>query len=632
MTFLYLLVCWVVLNGPFVLDDKPNLNGLEDVHNWKDIWYYSLSGSASLTGRPLSYLSFALQAGSWPENPFPFKLLNLTIHLCNGLLCYISCYLVATHWRFAQKKCFLFAGVCAALWIFLPLHASTVFYVVQRMTLLAGFFTWLGILSFLLGVSLDVREGGARGRWVATIGIMVAYIFGILSKQNAVLVGVFIILVYCMIIRPGFRGDRRWWDYWVLIFGLVPIFMTVVYLGWGGRYLNSYNSRDYTLTQRVYSEWRILWEYLSKILAPSSSRINLMNDDFVASKDILNPITTLLSGLAWGSVIVFSWLARKYYPFLLFGTLWFLGGHLLESSFVGLELYFEHRNYMPSVGVIISIVWGSFTFWDKTNASDKKIRAKAGKYLITVFSSAYFLWSLAVLAAEAISWKDTRSFVSAGINERPESLRANQQLAGYVSTMGDYDKTASLLLRIEEKWPGYPATYASLLNLYCIDENVFKPSSQDVIERFKHGKFEYGVSPTLYAIYKLKSSGGCRHVTWGEYRFWLNAIMSNPNRPRYGLNDNLFRLKIFSYVEEGNISKANEMLADRDEKKMSISLLILKMETLYLGRQYKEVLSLIERVEHRYQEKRKLWTVNQHIFFDMKNRIKNEALRDEQDR
>jgi len=632
MVLLYLVVCWKGLSGPFVLDDKPNLSGLEHIENWKDIWFYSVSGKMSLVGRPLSYLSFALQADSWPKNSYPFKLLNLLIHICNGFFCYISFYLISTWWRFSQAKSLLFAGVCAVLWLFLPLHSSTVFYVVQRMTLLAGLFTWLGILSFLFGVSLDSTVGSGKGRWIATIGIMIAYIFGILSKQNAVLVGVFLILIYCMIIRPGLKDNQRWWDYWVLIFGLMPILVTALYLGWEGRYLNSYNFRDFTPAQRVYSEWRILWEYMSKIIAPTSSRINLMNDDFVASADIFNPITTLFSGLAWVGVIVISWFTRKRYPFLLFGVSWFLGGHLLESSLIGLELNFEHRNYIPSAGIVISIVWVSFIFWDRMDASDSKIGVKAGKSLIIGFSIGYFLWSLIVLSEEVMAWKDTKAFALAAINDRPDSLRANQQLASYVSSVGNYEKTVSLLLGIEEKWPGNPATYASLINLNCLDENTFRPSNKDLIARFETGGFELGVSAALYEIYKLKSSGRCGHVTWSEYRSWLNAAMSNPNRPPYGVNDNLFRMKIFSYVEEGNISKANTIFAYRNEKKMSISLLILKMETLYLGHQYEEVLSLIERAELRYQEKRKLWKVNQHIFLDMKNRIKSEALRDEQDR
>lgn len=38
-----------------------------------------------------------------------------------------------------------------------------------------------------------------------------------------------------------------------------------------------------------------------------------------------------------------------------FGPVFFLAAHLVESSVIALELYFEHRNYLPSVGIFISL-------------------------------------------------------------------------------------------------------------------------------------------------------------------------------------------------------------------------------------------------------------------------------------
>jgi len=40
-----------------------------------------------------------------------------------------------------------------------------------------------------------------------------------------------------------------------------------------------------------------------------------------------------------------------------FAVLWYLVGHALESSLLGLELVFEHRNYLPSFGILFAAAY-----------------------------------------------------------------------------------------------------------------------------------------------------------------------------------------------------------------------------------------------------------------------------------
>src|SRR5690348_17200816 len=100
-----LVVCcalyWPSLHGPFLFDDFPNLSALtsiDHVGSWRDLGIY-LSQPRGFPGRPLSMLSFLLQKASWPDHPFPFKLVNLGIHLLCGLLVYRLTTLLARHYR-----------------------------------------------------------------------------------------------------------------------------------------------------------------------------------------------------------------------------------------------------------------------------------------------------------------------------------------------------------------------------------------------------------------------------------------------------------------------------------------------------------------------------------------------------
>ncbi len=105
--FFLCLILWVSigifgsnLEGSFILDDWPNLNALpkiESAKSWKGIIEFlanNRSGGNNLS-RPISLLSFALQADDWPQNPLAFKAVNLVLHLLNGLLIFqLSLYLL----------------------------------------------------------------------------------------------------------------------------------------------------------------------------------------------------------------------------------------------------------------------------------------------------------------------------------------------------------------------------------------------------------------------------------------------------------------------------------------------------------------------------------------------------------
>ena len=42
---------------------------------------------------------------------------------------------------------------------------------------------------------------------------------------------------------------------------------------------------------------------------------------------------------------------------LSFALAWFLAGHVLESTFVPLELVHEHRNYLPQYSILFGITY-----------------------------------------------------------------------------------------------------------------------------------------------------------------------------------------------------------------------------------------------------------------------------------
>ncbi len=55
-------------------------------------------------------------------------------------------------------------------------------------------------------------------------------------------------------------------------------------------------------------------------------------------------------------LILTALVRRKKWPLFAFAVLWFFAGHALESTFLPLEYFFEHRNYLPLLGPIFALV------------------------------------------------------------------------------------------------------------------------------------------------------------------------------------------------------------------------------------------------------------------------------------
>jgi tetratricopeptide (TPR) repeat protein len=121
------------------------------------------------------------------------------------------------------------------------------------------------------------------------------------------------------------------------------------------RLLSAYRYRDFTLSQRVLTQFRVVIFYLGLLLWPRPSNLNL-DHDFALSYSLTNPMTTLISLMMIISLICLAILIAKREPLLSFGIFWFFGNLIIESSVIGLELVFEHRNYLPSMFLILAIV------------------------------------------------------------------------------------------------------------------------------------------------------------------------------------------------------------------------------------------------------------------------------------
>ena len=98
----------------------------------------------------------------------------------------------------------------------------------------------------------------------------------------------------------------------------------------------------------------------------------------------------------------------------------FFSGHILESTIIPLELIFEHRNYLPSFGIIIALV---FTI-------ERLLKNIKLNKIIIVLGIAWFSLATYTTYIRAEQWKDPLTLAMAHVEYHPNSVRAHSSLGG----------------------------------------------------------------------------------------------------------------------------------------------------------------------------------------------------------
>lgn len=408
-------VYWPGLAGGFVFDDYSSIVNNASLRlfdgSLASLADASLGGLSSPWGRPLSLASFALTYYLTNGDPYYFKLTNLFIHLVNGLLVYVLVKQVWPHLTAGKHYARWAALWVAAVWLLHPINLTPVLFVVQRMTSLASFFTLAAICLYLFG-----RQHTGWKRWSAIgISLLLLWPAGMLSKETALVLPLLLLLCEWQVLRSfgGFPKKHRW----LVIGGCLLLVAGALAVSWP-LIVSTYLIRDFTLIERLMTEARVLWLYVVQIGAPHPDLYALHHDDVVISKGLLAPAHTVFAILGWiflGAIAITQRLVR---PWLTFAILWFLIGHLLESTFLGLEIAYEHRNYIPSIGLIFGIAALVFS----SNAKKSQVPRFA-------FAAGFLILCGAVTGMRAMQWGDEYIRTQIESNAHPNSARTHSEAA-----------------------------------------------------------------------------------------------------------------------------------------------------------------------------------------------------------
>lgn len=362
MVMLLLVLVTVYSNtfqAPFVFDDLENIVQKTSVQ-MTSITHRSLL-RATFDGanarRWLPNLSYGVNYYFGGSEVWGYHLLNLVVHLLAAMVLYGLFFTTLTLPRlgFSPRRAAEIALISALVWGVHPLQTNAVTYIVQRMTSMAALFSLASLWFYVRG---RLHCHGAGRRYFFWAASFVCGVLALVSKENSAILPLVIVGYEYYFLKDKAR--------WVLsrqrmaLLGLTSASFLVAgwfYVGRAGlqSVLHGYAARDFTLIERLMTQARIIFHYLSLIALPLPSRMNF-NYDYVISRSLLSPPLTLvaiigIAVLVWLTIFLF-----RRQRLLSFGLFWFLVNLLVESTVIPLELIFEHRLYLPSTMLIMAVV------------------------------------------------------------------------------------------------------------------------------------------------------------------------------------------------------------------------------------------------------------------------------------
>lgn len=445
--------------GPFLLDDYANIlnNKALDIErpDWQAVQAAAWSGHAGPLQRPVAMASFALDmAIAGGPDAVWFKGTNILLHLATGLLLFFLARALARQYAAVTAPGAAAGAVSpdraallvAGLWLIHPLHVSTVLYVVQRMTILAALFAVAAMLCYVGGRRWLVAGRTWRGLALAAGGTIAFGILSIYSKENGALLVVMLLAVEAAFFRFDFGPRAPAWVRPLAAAGLaLPSLAILGYLGLSAAASAGHDPQaGFVWWERLLTQARVLFFYLSEIVYPDPFRMSLYHyGAFPPSEGWWQPATALPAALTWlvAMGLAVYGLVRRRWVLPAFGLLWFLAGHLLESTVLSLELVFEHRNYLPAFGILFAAGLGV-----------DRLSAGLARPAVTVLVMAALVAGGANLLAYRVeSWSGLSRFLVSELSSHPESPRVWGVLAYSLAKRGRfheairfYEKAAEL--------------------------------------------------------------------------------------------------------------------------------------------------------------------------------------------
>lgn len=306
--------------------------------------------------RPVVYLSLMLNYQLNGLNVVGYHLFNIAVHITNSIFFYLlllwtlNSPALGSKYREKARKMALFAALLFGVH---PIQTESVTYIITRTELLATLF-YLG--AFLLFI-----KGASSNKPAYYFGAIISSLFSMGSKEWAVTLPALLMAYDFLFLADGkIRVVATRWLFYVgialtCLFAVrhVDLFASAdmgAGIGFNVASTSGITARTYWLTSL-----NVIWTYIRLLFLPINQNLDY---DYAIAKTLFE-FPTLVSFFGHLAVVGAAfWLyMKKGWTLMPFGVAWFyIGLSPVQSIVPIIDVIFEHRVYMPSIGFFIVFV------------------------------------------------------------------------------------------------------------------------------------------------------------------------------------------------------------------------------------------------------------------------------------
>lgn len=355
---------------PFVFDDKISIIDnpiIKDLSNFLS----NTAGYHYYPRRFIGYLSFALNYRFGGLSVVAYHVVNLAVHITSAILVYFLVLLTFKTPFLKQSRLLpnthFIALLSALLFVTHPVQTEAVTYIVQRLASLATMFYLLSLVLYLMArLSQEIAGTFIDSRVVALYLLSLLAALAAMKTKETAFTLPFIAAVYEFSLFQSTRGKQ--------LLVLMPLFLSMLVVSLSpsianrpiGELLSDVNrqtvvSTEISRTDYLLTQFSVITTYLRLLFVPMNQNLDY---DYPVSHSLSAPWTFM------SLVFLLLLLAVAFYLFrrtqcdhatrlMTFGILWFFITLSVESSIIPInDVIFEHRLYLPSVGVFVAFATG----------------------------------------------------------------------------------------------------------------------------------------------------------------------------------------------------------------------------------------------------------------------------------
>lgn len=481
-----LLIYSNTFHVPFQFDDKFCITAnpaIKDFHYFKepslvDAVAHDMVKNAFPT-RIVGFFSFALNYKINGLDLAGYHIFNLLVHLINSLLVYLLIFLTLRLPLFAlprnidtwlSYKAFV-PFMAALLFVSHPVQTGAVTYIVQRFASLVTLFYLLSIILYIktrLAVSVT-----RQFLWYALS--VISAVLAMKTKENSFTLPFIIVLYEVLFLKGKFR--KRLCYLFPMLMTVLIIPLTIFSSGISLNHLTGdidakLRTMAYTDMSRwayLFTQFRVIMTYLRLFILPVNQNFDY---DYPAFRSFLEPDVFLSFLFLFTLLLLGTYFLHRSYgkgtgqaPFLrvaAFGIFWFFITLSLESSIIpNLELFFEHRMYLPSVGIFIALANAS----PLISGVLKKSSFPIEKILIPAFSLMLILFAFATYTRNFV-WNDEVGLWEDVVKKSPNKARPHNHLGYLYTGQGRLDEAVMEFNAALAINPDYGDAHYNLGNAY----------------------------------------------------------------------------------------------------------------------------------------------------------------------